>query len=692
MKLHEKNGIFWFECSFFKKDIPKSAGFLWHGKAGYCLGICQACQAGIGKVWWTPNLDAAANLRCYGDERVQKLFDGLESAAKESRAADVEDVAEFKEQVPSPDGLEYLPYQRAGIRYTLQRDSTLIGDEMGLGKTIQGIGVVNALPDTRRVLVLCPASLRLNWQREAEKWLVKNWHVQVIEQRHGALKNSAKRLMVVVNYDRLGGKRGAALHAALSQITWDVIIGDEIHYCKNATAQRTKAVFGTWKRAALDTKGLIHSAKKLLFLTGTPITNRPVELFPILRALDPQGLGANFFHFAKRFCDAKRGFDGYWDFKGASNLDEMQEILRRRVMVRRLKKEVLKELPPKRRQVMEFAPNGAASAIKAEHDKYRQYEQQIQELKEAAETAKAIEDEEAFRELMHKLREAQQIAFEEMARERQRVACLKIPHVIEHVNAFLEQSESKLLVFAHHKAVVKGIEEGLEAAGTKYVTVTGDTPMRRRQENVDTFQNDPEVRVFIGNIQAAGVGLTLTAADTVVFAELDWVPANMLQAEDRTHRIGQTVSVLIQYLVFAGSLDAKMAKTLASKMKVIEDALDTEHEPRVFEQEEDEPVETKPRKPNYPNVSDDVRAAAALAVQQLAGVCDGARARDGQGFNALDTRFGKELAGRSMARELTNGEVFAVRKMTRKYRGQLTEDLCTTLWVLDEELGEIDGI
>jgi len=682
MKLHVRNGIFWVKSTFAERHIPKEAGFLWHGKAGSCLGICPACQADIGKVWWTRFIDVAANLAPYADEEVSELLKGLEQAKHESRAADVVNIDEFRSTVPRPKDRDYFPFQRAGIHYALQRDRVLIGDDMGLGKTVQALGVVNALPNARRVLILCPASLRINWQREAKAWLVHDWHIQVIEQRHGAIKNSAERLIVIVNYDRLGGKRGEKLWNALNTIQWDVLIADEVHYCKNADSQRAKAVLGTWKRRALDKPGLVHNTQRVVFLTGTPITNRPIELFPLVRCLDPDGLGKNFFKFAERYANAQRGRWG-WDFKGASNLDELQDILRQRIMVRRLKQEVLTELPPKRRQVLEFAPNGASAAVEAQNAAAAEHEAAIKALAEAAEIAEAMEDEEGFRQAVKKLREAQRVAFERLAKERHRIAVLKIPYVVEHLTSCLEQSNSKLLVFAHHKDVVHGIEKELTKNGTKFVTITGDTPMQKRQDNVDAFQNDKDVRVFIGNIQAAGVGLTLTAGDHVIFAELDWVPANMTQAEDRAHRIGQLNSVLIQYLVFEGSVDARMANTLVEKMHIIDAALDKHHAPRRA------PSAETPRKRSYPPVPQKVRELATNAIRQLAGACDGAVKPDGQGFNKLDTYFGRELAARSFARQLTDGEVFAARRMTRKYQGQLDAEIFGMLW-FDEAFGGLD--
>lgn len=155
---------------------------------------------------------------------------------------------------------------------------------------------------------------------------------------------------------------------------------------------------------------------------------------------------------------------------------------------------------------------------------------------------------------------------------RHETALAKAPAVVSHLKDAMEGNRDKLIVFVHHKDVIDAMADAMQEVGV--VQVTGDTPMAARQDAVDAFQNDPEVRLFIGNIQAAGVGLTLTASSHVVFAELDWVPGNMTQAEDRAHRIGQKNAVLVQHLVLDGSLDARLARTLIEKQAVLDQALD----------------------------------------------------------------------------------------------------------------------
>ena len=342
----------------------------------------------------------------------------------------------------------------------------------------------------------------------------------------------------------------------------DGVLVSNCHMAKNPKAQRTQALLGKWDRDPSKRVAGI-AARRRVFLTGTPIVNRPVELWPLVQALDPRGLGQNFMGYAKRYCAAWH--NGYgWDFTGASNLEELQQRLRASFMVRRLKADVLTDLPAKRRQVVVLPPPAsAAAAIRAETEVYARYEEAVDRLR------------------------ANEVAFEEMSRVRHEVAVAKAPQVAEHVAALLEEVE-KVVVFVHHHDVARIVAEAFPGAAV----VTGETPVGQRALEVDRFQHDAGCRVFVGSIHAAGVGLTLTAAQNVVFAELDWVPGNVSQAEDRLHRIGQRGSVNVQHLVFDGSVDARMAKVIVEKQEVIEQALD-----RGTARVEVEQVELPPERP-----------------------------------------------------------------------------------------------
>ena len=429
--------------------------------------------------------------------------------------------------IPHPPGLEYLPYQQAGVAWSRDKAACLFGDEMGLGKTIQAIGYLNCHPQVASVLIVCPASVRLNWARELDKWLVS----PCVE-------------TVILSY--------GMLHKADLSRHYDVVILDEAHYIKDVKA----------KRSALCRK--IRAGRKIA-LTGTPILNRPIELWHLLHWLDPVAWPmSSYASYATRYCKAhqrririrgRQAFRYVWDVSGASNLDELREKTRA-LMIRRLKMDVLKELPPKRRQIIELSAHGLGAGLKAQ-------------LKDCQ--AKIDEIERKYRHDVQKLESALQVAWNEMAEVRHAVGRFKVEAATEIIHDAVA-SCGKVVVFAHHRDVIRSLQEAL--VDYRPVVLTGSTPHPARQAAIDAFQTDPHVKVFIGQIQAAGVGITLTAASLVIFAELDWTPGVVTQAEDRCHRIGQRDSVLVQHLVVDGTIDAHMAKTLVRKQETITQALD----------------------------------------------------------------------------------------------------------------------
>jgi SWI/SNF-related matrix-associated actin-dependent regulator 1 of chromatin subfamily A len=460
--------------------------------------------------------------------------------------------------IPAPDGLRYLGYQVAGINYARSRKNVLIADEMGLGKTIQAIGTINADPSIKNVLIVCPASIKINWARELNKWLVRPYTVAIA---NGGEFPAAQ--IVVINFDILVKHR-----AAIDLRSWDVLVVDECHKVKNEKAQRTRALLGRRDRhnPAKNDPGI--RAARRIFMTGTPIVNRPSELWTTVHALDGDDLGRNFFKFMTRYTQAHN--NGYgWDFSGAANLEELQTRMRSKFMVRRLKSEVLTELPAKRRQIIELTPSGAAAVVAAERAAFERHQTAAAQAIAARNAAREAGDKEAFEAAVRALRDSRSIEFAEMSKLRHDTAVAKVPQVIEHLETCLEEEE-KIVVFCHHHDVGNAIKEAFPNAAM----VTGETTVGKRQLEVDKFQNDPDCHVFIGSIQAAGVGFTLTAAAHVIFAELDWVPGNVSQAEDRLHRIGQAQSVLVQHLVFDNSVDSRMAHVIVEKQAVIDAALD----------------------------------------------------------------------------------------------------------------------
>ena len=647
------------ESSYAERDIPKAAGFRWDATS---------------RCWYTTDQATASKLVRYADASCKAALDGAaakrESTLAASRATDAEI------DIPAPDGLAYLPFQRAAVAYAATRPAVLFGDEMGLGKTIEAIGVLNSDPSLKRVLVICPASLKVNWSRELARWLTRPLTVGIAN--GGALPATS---VIIINYDVLT-KHSAALHGE----TWDAVIIDEGHHLKSPDALRSVQVFGTdeYKAKKLRDSGKADKivepikARRRLILTGTPIANRPKELFGLIHYLDPQAW-PNFFGFARRYCDAHQGSYG-WSFDGASNLPELQEKLRLSVLVRRLKSDVLTELPAKRRQVIELPANGAAGVIAAEHAAWGRTEATIEDAQARMELAKASDDPADYEAAVANLREATQAAFTELSKLRHDTAVAKVPAVVAHILDALESTE-RLVLFCHHHDVEDGILAALADAGIKAVLHRGGLSQDEKQASVDSFQNDPSVRVFVGSIQASGVGITLTAASHVIFAELDWVPGNVTQAEDRCHRIGQRDSVLVQHLVLDGSLDARMAHILVAKQAVIEKALDAmaAAQPEAPTREQAATRDTPRTRVAQlaETLTESQREAAITALRILAGFdSDHAMEINEMGFNKVDGAIGHDLAGRET---LSPKQGALAWSLVRKYHRQLPAALVAEL-------------
>ena len=609
--------------------------------------------------------------------------------------------------IPVRAGLAYLGYQKAGIAYGARKGSVLIGDEMGLGKTIQAIGLSNMSPDIRSVLVIAPASLKINWKREWEKWDVKRLSCGIVaDGKPDSWPEEAQ--VVIVNFD-LVGKHLARLH----ERTWDLLIVDEAHNLCNPKTKRTRLILGHKAKRKEEGVDPIPAQRRVL-MTGTPIENRPLDLWPLIHAVAPERFN-DFFAYARRYCDAHKNEYG-WDFTGASHLDELQAELRAHCMVRRKKSEVLTELPPKIRQIIRLdAPdlrNRERKAMGADLDRLAQ----IESRKVLAYLSDNRKD---YEEAARELGSLRNLDFKEVARIRHDTALAKAPQVVEIVKEALEQG--KVILFAHHKDVLRAFEE---AFGDAAVTVDGDTPNAARQQAVDRFQNDPSCTVFLGSIRAAGAGITLTASSHVIFAELDWVPGIMAQAEDRPHRIGQRDTVLVWHVVVEGTIDARMTEILVSKQSVIDSALDAplvsqpvriadlpppvQEEPpvevllpdfrtvphdevarwlaqspetrRKAQREADQREERAGRATRRARSGGLEAQAAAMTAEQiaavheglrrLASVCDGAVAQDAMGFNAADAWIGSALAGLP---EINPLQAAYAREMLHKYITQLGE-------------------
>lgn len=425
-----------------------------------------------------------------------------------------------------------FPYQVQGVEFIEARKGrALVGDEMGLGKTCQALSWLHLHPEALPAVIVAPASLKLNWKREIEMWTdIKS--VQIVE---GRRPYKLKADVVIINYDVL-----QAWLETIIEHEPKTIIADECHYFKSNDAQRTKAV-----------KSLAKKVDHFIALSGTPIVNRPVEMFNAINCVEP-ALFPSFFKYAQRYCGATN--NGYgWDFNGATNTKELHDKLAETIMIRRKKEDVLKDLPPKMKIVVPIELSNAGEYARAENDF-------ISWMKDAFGTKAAVAAMNA--EALVRIERLKQLAVEG-----------KIDECLNWIDDFIS-NDQKLVVFTTHTNILNLIVDKFKNISVK---VDGSVSGTDRQKAVDAFQTDDNIRLFIGNIKAAGVGLTLTAASSTCFIELDWTPGSHEQAEARVHRIGQEAeSVSAYYLLAYGTIETEIAALLDKKQQVLSQVLDGE--------------------------------------------------------------------------------------------------------------------
>ncbi len=407
----------------------------------------------------------------------------------------------------------------------------LVGDDQGLGKSAQALLWARRNPDIRPIVVVCPASMKYTWAREAAVHF--NMRSEVLEGMKVPKQGFVTpHPLVILNYRILG-----PWLKFLTSLKPQLVIIDEAQALCNRLSQQSK-----------NTKALCHGVPHVLALSGTPLVNRPAELWQILNILRPDRF-PKFFPFAQEFTIPELKRWG-WTFNGAKNLDRLHKILVNEVMIRRLKKDVLKDLPAKRYM---------AVSMKMEDEKeYRRA------VKDFIQWLGGIDPARARRAMR-----AEQIA--KLTYLRGLVGKLKTASVCQWVDEFLASTQEKLILFALHKEVISTLVERYKSLS---VVVDGSVTGRNRQVAVDQFQRDKKVRLFIGNVKAAGQGLTLTAASTVAFAEYPWTPGDLVQCEDRAHRIGQTKEVNIYYLVAHNSIEDKILRLIQEKKSVLDQVLD----------------------------------------------------------------------------------------------------------------------
>lgn len=426
------------------------------------------------------------------------------------------------------DGKGLFPFQKKGVEFLALHDRALLADDMGLGKTVQ---VLVALPSDQRVIIICPAAVKYNWRKEIELWR-PDYNVSICSGR-GNLKLPGKGEITITNYEILpsyllpnDNKEVDLTNEQKKVISECTVICDEVHLCKNYKTSRAKKV-----------TQLSRNARRVWFLTGTPLMNRPTDLYGVLCSGNMNVLGS-WNKFLKLFNGYQNGYGGY---EFGMPEPEVPERMKR-VMLRRLKIEVLKELPTKT---------------------YKDIEVNIID-KEFKKTLDKIADEVIVDGdlITHNLPN-----FTEFSKIRAKLAESRIPAMLEIAETY-EESETPLVIFSAHKKPILtlGEREGWEI-------ITGDTSTEERFRIVEDFQAGKLKGVGL-TISAGGVGLTLTYASNMLFVDLDWTPALNLQAQDRCHRISQKENVLIMRMFSSHPLDVHMHQLIALKTEIARKALE----------------------------------------------------------------------------------------------------------------------
>ena len=445
-------------------------------------------------------------------------------------------------------------FQKEGIKFGLQRKGRiLLADEMGVGKTVQAIGIALLYKEEWPVLIICPSSLKFVWRDEILKWIPDinddKINIQIFKTSKDIFKCGVK--IYIMSYDLT-----VKLEEKIVNKNFKFIIADEAHYLKSPDAKRTKCLMP-----------IIKKSKRVILITGTPILAKPVELYPLLSILRPD-LFHNFKIFGNRYCDPKRNFFGM-DWTGSSHPKELNFILKN-IMIRRLKKDVMSQLPPKKRQKVEIQTDPKVikqiMAINLSSEKIIEKFNELNNSSVNPNLVNFVNNEDPGDEndnLLNLFNKVYKLSAE-----------AKASGVKEYIH-YLIENKCKFLIFAHHISMLDAIEEEVKKLKVDYIRIDGKVKLEKRQEYVHKYQNDETCLVAILSITACYTGITLTAASTVIFSELHMTPAVMIQAEDRAHRIGQEHEcVNIHYLYGPDTIDEVLFKMLNQKQNIFSNTLD----------------------------------------------------------------------------------------------------------------------
>ena len=417
-----------------------------------------------------------------------------------------------------------LDHQKEAVQKLVENKKFILADDMGLGKTTSTI-IAALETGAKKILIICPATLKINWKREIENYSDRPIFISEGKQF------STEHDFVIVNYDIMKNfhdpkKKDESL---ILMSKFDLVIIDEAHYIKNAQAQRTKLI-----------NDITKSVDRLWLLTGTPMTSRPIDYFNLLSLIDSP-VAKNWMAYVIRYCAGfqfKVGPRKIWNVQGASNLEELRDRTAG-LTLRRLKENVL-DLPDK---IITPVYLRLKSKVYEEvmGDYYNWYEKNPEESKSLT------------------------VQFTKLTKVRQIIADEKISQTIELAENIIEQ-DKKVIIFCNFTDSLNKITEHF---GKSAVKLDGSMSKVERQFSVDQFQENDKVKVFVGNIKAAGVGITLTSAEAVIFNDLSFLPSDHAQAEDRAYRYGQKNNVLVYYPIFENTIEGIIYDILHNKKQVI---------------------------------------------------------------------------------------------------------------------------
>jgi SWI/SNF-related matrix-associated actin-dependent regulator 1 of chromatin subfamily A len=419
-----------------------------------------------------------------------------------------------------------LNHQKEAIEKLLKNNRFILADDMGLGKTTSVV-ISSLETEVKKILVICPASLKINWMREFQLYTDKE--IFICEGK----KYSTESDIVIMNYDIVKNfyDTKSPETSPIIQSNFDLIVIDEAHYISNTTAIRTKLINSFAKKS-----------KRLWLLSGTPMTSRPINYFNLLSLIDSP-VAQNWMAYVIRYCEGYQfrvgGNKKVWNTNGASNLEELRDRTSRQVL-RRLKTEVL-DLPEK-------IINPVYLRLKS-----REYEDLMGDYYNWYESK-----DDSTRSLT--------VQFTKIMKVRQVIANEKVESTIELAENILEQGK-KVIIFTNFTEVLQRIHSHF---GKKSVYLDGSCSKNSRQHSIDEFQNNDKIKIFVGNLKAAGAGITLTASEVVIMNDLSFVPSDHAQAEDRAYRYGQKNNVLVYYPIFENTIEGIVYDILSHKKNIID--------------------------------------------------------------------------------------------------------------------------